>query len=1566
MDGWRRLLESATVALDLPGANAGGTGFVIAPGVVVTCAHVVAGADEVRGRLPGGGEFTLTVSDRDRHRAANGLDIAFLRTDAAVPYVLTSPIARLGDRLRAYGHPKGHYRAGQWAALEYQGDSRLAFEDSMAMPRGYGTPVGEGFSGSPVVNEHTGAVCGMLARSDKAGSTHLVPIAEILTRCSVPSAPVDWLGRLTDDQLRASGFRYPGALVRDYLAAARDAADEHPYASLLTDVGHIPLSTVYVRQEASPTDDAPTHRSRREDLTAATSVLDTDRHVLFTGGAGSGKSSVLRRLTFTAASEWLGDPAKAPSYLPVRVTAEALLGLPFAEALSGAVGRDLPGLRRSLPPELFEAAPMPEVDWLVCVDGLDEVLDTEHRGRVIQLIQRWAREPYLRFAVASRSLVMAEMDRLDALRRYALLPFDETAMRGVAEAWFTVLKVPDAVRQAGRLVASLRRGRLSEAARNPLYLTMICVVAASADLPRNPAELYGQFVRILRDKGAQRLRRGDPRVDGITPELLDAVHDVLRQVAESRQGGDARPLLDQTLERLDTAFPGVAASKDLVFRTLAFTGLVTQRGGELVFPHHTIQEYLGAGAIADRLNPKEPEALGIVREAIASERPNVVLFLAARWHEKGMSLDEFLRTVVEVGGWRDLLLCATILSDGLVIDEGLKVRFTRAVLKLDGRDVAVGDLKADTVLDRLYAILDPRDLTSIVRDPDVPHGPRLNALKHCVPRGVERAAELAAEFAEGADLPASARIVAARLLADAGERAAACRILRDIARDPDHLPEMRFKAAEFLHKLDRQAGTEVLADFLGTVDTFQQNIELSLGLLNSSTDRACRTVMAEALSANQALARAHPDRCRYLVSSLLSMERPELLENFSQDSTLPVYIRYMAAMALIRKRDTADAVWEALSSDILRHPDASDDAVEATIDNCRDPSLVEIAARNGRLALPTRIMAAQCLVHLGARAAAAACARDLEDAPDWQEWAVQLSDVFRELGEGFRARRLLLDVFGDPEQATHDRLSCAAPLVELGESPHVHEVLSRLAQDSGIAADDRLSAIRALRQVDPAASVRLLTDMAADPAMPGAVRLDAAMRLLKAGHRNTASDLLRRVAQDPFSGTARRIQALSALAEVDIRAASETLHRLMDESGLTAKDQWRVLDLADALVPDATLRERLDALLGDTTVSPDEFLGIEVSYFRHRTAVVPLIRRTLGHIVDAPDINPGTRALAVARSFGLIPYTRWKELMAGLASDPLHRLSLHAGTGGLGSSGVYSGTWEYLSYERDSDTVTPLLGALAEVDALTAVEEWIELLSLRRPEAVKELRQLSYVVHRSRLRDQADGLLLAWAKDPEASVSDRIAAAELAEGAGRAPWYHLSIDESTPARLRTAICEHLPGCGAYNRIPLLRTLATDPAADIRARATAAALLAEDLGEEGRRILQEISGPQTTDPEAHLAAAAAWKRLDIGREAVAACRRVLDDEQADPAQRSTAAGELINWPALRSRAKEALVALLNAPEVPVATRITAAEKLLTARESAEAHLGLLRLSRTSGPTASERKRITALLPPDLAG
>ncbi|MFF9819642.1 trypsin-like peptidase domain-containing protein [Streptomyces sp. NPDC014006] len=1573
MDLWKRLLECATVALDLPEGRGGGTGFVLAPGTVVTCAHVVAGADTVRGRISvTGQEFPLTASAEDSHRSAGGLDIAFLRFDpgSVSPSpgpVLTSPCTRLGDRMWAYGHPRGTYRAGQGATLEHQGESRLAFTDSVPLARGYGTPVGEGFSGSPVVNLRTGAVCGMLTTSNQAGSAHMIPIAEILARHPAAEPPTDWLETLTDEQIGAAGLRHPGPLLRDYLAAAREGADEHPYAALLADAGDVPLSTVYVRQEASPDDDADGHDPRRRRPVTnrpAESVLAGEQHVLFTGGAGVGKSSLLRRLTYVSATAWLEDPAQAPPYMPVRVAAQQLTNGPFAEALAAAVGRDLPGLRRSPRPEMFDAGPLPQVAWLVCVDGLDEVLDPEERGVVIRLIQRWAREPHLRFVVASRSLVTAEMNRLAALGRYALEGFGDREIGQVAAAWFKALAVPDAARRAAELALGVRRGRLGEVARNPLYLTMICVVAAVRELPRNPAELYEQFLAVLRDKGARRLARGGAPVHGITPGLLDQVHEVLLTVAERRQGGDLRPLLDQARELLQERHLGQPAARDLVFRALTLTGLVRQQGTELQFLHHTIQEYLAAWSLADRLGPKDPEALHVVREAIAGERPNLVLFMAARWHARGIPLGEFLRTAVDSGGWRDLLLCATVLSDELATDEELTARFTRAVIKLHGRRVSVGDLTVETVLDRLYAVLDEQGLAAVVRDPAVPHEPRLGALRHYVRRYGDRAMELAGALADDGDLPATLRVEAARLLADAGEHAGACARLASVAEDADCVPDSRLKAALALLKLEPNAATAALCAVLRTTDFPHAHVEELERSLPAGTGLPTRTALAGAVAANPVAAAAGEELVRYLRAVLLAPVRPDALVDVCTEASLPLALRYHAARRLTARGTAAGrAAARALHAYLAGAAESSDDLVGIIVHHIDDVHLLERVARDERRSAFTRTQAAGRLVESGHVSLAEECLLSLAAAGTESWEAPQVAGALRELGHTAASRQLLLDALHQPETDRFEFAQCARSLAELGASAEAESMLRRVAADRDIGAFDRLTAVEALEDIDPAALGPLLTEFALDRTLPGDVQHSAASGLLDAGDRALATQVLRRIAEDPWAGTENRIDALTDLAEVDVRTAVEILHRILDESGLTDDHLWRLLDLADALTPDRTLRRRLEALIDDEAVPPGDLLRV-ASDTPHRAAIVPRLRRAMRRIADGAVGRPRVRALAVHGLLGLIPYRRWRTLMAGLGQDRLHALSLHTAMGAHSFDGAFPDHLTHLSFFQEDEGVTAPAGFLAGVDMGEALARWSGLLARRQPEAVTGLRNLYHLIHDEAEDERVRTALLGWARDSAAPLAERIAAAETAHAYPRAAWYPLAADRETPPALRVAVCAYLPALGAFSRVRLARDLASDPAVPLDARARAAALLAEDLGEEGRRLLRDLAGPHITNPAAHAAVAAAWEKLDIGTEAVAAYRRVLEGERAEAQLRVETAARLARWREARGTALRSLRAVLHDEGAPTDVRIDAAERLLALQEQAEAHLGLLRLARAGASGAAERQRVTDLLPDDL--
>lgn len=95
---------ASSVGVESLGCNAlhEGSGWVVAPGTVVTNAHVVAGATELRLRLPQGGTVpaTVTVFDEDRDLAvldAPGLDAPPLALASAPP----------GTETAVVGYPRG-------------------------------------------------------------------------------------------------------------------------------------------------------------------------------------------------------------------------------------------------------------------------------------------------------------------------------------------------------------------------------------------------------------------------------------------------------------------------------------------------------------------------------------------------------------------------------------------------------------------------------------------------------------------------------------------------------------------------------------------------------------------------------------------------------------------------------------------------------------------------------------------------------------------------------------------------------------------------------------------------------------------------------------------------------------------------------------------------------------------------------------------------------------------------------------------------------------------------------------------------------------------------------------------------------------------------------------------------------------------------------------------------------------------------------------------------------------------------------------------------------------------
>jgi hypothetical protein len=361
-----------------------GTCFQVAPGVMVTAAHVLedlgaaAPGAEVRvDPLEGGDSFNahvIAVQPRN--------DLAVLRASrdltTTIPCLAATGTVPTGAEvtLTAAGHlddPEHTYRfvtaAGVWKGA--------AVRDGTELGRFTSQDVLPGMSGAPVCLASDGSVVGVqsgrynsrdgwFAHSVWVGRTE--SLAELLR--GVASVP------LLDVSRSAVLWRERRA---DYLAAVRQSGRDRRDSFLVGNCGP-PLVPAFVQKQ----DDDTRKKVTPAPLPAA-DLLSETRDCLLLGGPGAGKSRLLR--------SWALELTSSATRIPVLVQAGDLataigspLGpVPALHSLATAVGAALtPTGREELPwlAEWFSAPQTSEFEWVVLVDGLDEVPDERIRNRV--------------------------------------------------------------------------------------------------------------------------------------------------------------------------------------------------------------------------------------------------------------------------------------------------------------------------------------------------------------------------------------------------------------------------------------------------------------------------------------------------------------------------------------------------------------------------------------------------------------------------------------------------------------------------------------------------------------------------------------------------------------------------------------------------------------------------------------------------------------------------------------------------------------------------------------------------------------------------------------------------------------------------------------------------------------------------------------------------------------------------------------------------------------------------------------------------------------------------------
>ncbi|MET7989726.1 trypsin-like peptidase domain-containing protein [Amycolatopsis sp. NPDC005232] len=1157
-------LRAATVPLRIPGTKVVGTGFFVAPGLVLTCAHVVTvdhgPAEVVVADDPEGGEFEV-LAGTYVHGGAAGADLVLLKAPAArggSPVLLSSATAP-GDELWAFGYPEGNYRAGEPIALSLDGTSEhVAGPALLKATQGRIQP---GLSGGPVLNWRTGAVCGVVRYRDRRNddTARFIPVDTMFATypelaSGNGAGPKAWLDLATDAQLAAAQVRYPGPRLRRYLRAASAADENHPYAGLLE--VRPPLSKVYLRQQMSGGEDSP--------LAEADDLVRRHAGLQILGGPGAGKSSLVRHLTAVVARRWL--EAGTGDYVPILVPAEALsrFGGGLADLLAEGVVRVLhTDLDRVTLVSLFSEPPFAGGEWLVFVDGVDEVLDPSTRNTLLAKIARHRIEGHYRFALTTRPLPGVSLEKVTGDGSYptfTIEPFGAHELDGFAVNWFAQLGLADPEVAGVQFRRRIDDAGIGHLATIPLIATMMCILFAAQParrLPGNRAELYGRFVDHLlvkrkfgeaRDHLLEWTKRSGAQAETAADELLARTPELLEVVAYEEYAASAdvgshryRPDPVAVLaQRVPQPVNMTGYEWEVVLReVLRNCGLFVEHRGRFTFIHQTIQEYLAAAYLVRRR--PDPRRITALRLVGPQEWPwrglEVKVFLAGLWAARGRDLERLLMRL---------------------LNRRNRDQNYRYVVELHRQQVEL----PPKVAAKLRALL-----TSWISDDNLgtdSWGPAVDALTRLDPG-------LAAKVLGGtaaAGHRSQRRLDAALLLADL-DPPPGLQALEDLARNEDSDGSERLRAAKVLLEKHERRGLVALTGIAGSVSADEYRVEAALIATVADAARAqelLESIAYDTRAADQvrlSAARSLGPRSRSVALTRLAGEQGvdarirlgaaaaldaqgdatglALLLGIARDPAVAAGVRLEAGDVLARNgHHEAEAAYSAIATARNLPADVRAQAAESA--SVIDPAAVEMQL--DLIADPAmgdaRIMVALSAGRIAAEAAAAAVARLVQPAEDDFELLVQAAAAAAELH--LETGVAVLGELAGELYLPRVRLEAARLLVQFDEASGT-AALFDLAEQRWAGATVRAAAAEALWLRDRPVGHELLIRLFSSHTSGIGEQVARAVRISRTD-RSLGIDLLRSIGLNAAARPVERIAAQRELGKLNRRAAELVNARL--------------------------------------------------------------------------------------------------------------------------------------------------------------------------------------------------------------------------------------------------------------------------------------------------------------------------------------------------------------------------------------------------------------------------------------
>ncbi|MBD2120179.1 HEAT repeat domain-containing protein [Trichocoleus sp. FACHB-262] len=611
------LLQQCTVKLTIPGRGGWGTGFFVASEWILTCAHVVQGAKAK----------PVQVGWQQQENWAQAIvekvlpdpyDLALLRVvlpDGVSPAcVYLDEEVKSRDPLYLFGYPDEGDRQGEPRTFNCDGTTGSETA-SILFNLGQVRP---GMSGSPLLNQRTGKVCGIVKftrdRSIDLGGG-AIPSCVILeqfpqlrelqqyfhqsNRCWSRLLPI--IGQSGKTLEVETVEPYLRSLINDRKYQQKwefyTPTDAIGKLQELEQASELDIKLIVELLQPKQVEDNHSSEQQKQEKTEQLPVVEGIRkyaaeHVLLMGRPGSGKSTALLRLLVDEARKALKDTS---AKIPV------LVELRYLEADQPSVIERIRAFLQSHDLILEEASLetlLLKGRFLLLIDGVNELPSEAARRSLIRFRQDYSQTPMV---FTTRDVAIGGDVGIE--KKLEMQPLTKSQMQQ-----FVRIYLPE---HGGLLLRQLQ-ARLHEVGQTPLLLWMLCeVFKGMKQLPSSMGLLFrwfaGEYDKLKRDAPvSEGLRHWQSELlQHLAFTMMHAEEPAELRVAISRK--EAEIVLTEFL-RDKVNYPTQRA-KEWLEDLLEHHLIQHTSQNQLEFHHQLLQEYYAAEALLHHLPQLSDEEL---------------------------------------------------------------------------------------------------------------------------------------------------------------------------------------------------------------------------------------------------------------------------------------------------------------------------------------------------------------------------------------------------------------------------------------------------------------------------------------------------------------------------------------------------------------------------------------------------------------------------------------------------------------------------------------------------------------------------------------------------------------------------------------------------------------------------------------------------------------------------------------------------------------------------------------------------------------------------------------------